>query len=860
MGQKKRKKRKSLKNKLQTIKTSEFQKAVALHQNGQLQEALDIYTEILEILPEHADALYLSGVIYHQTGDDEKAIGFIQHAIKYNSSNPEYYNTLANALNNYGLSCQEEGYIEKAFDLFTRALNINPDFPLALNNIGLIYQSRNELFNAGKCYKNAIENDPLFYEAQLNLGNVFQDQSLFDDALGCYEKALELNPSSWQVYNNIGIILKLRNEFDSAKKQFFKAIQLNSDYEEAYYNLGCIFFDDNLFDDAVMYYSKCIEINPDYVHAYTNIGNVFLKKKMLVDAEHWYLKALERDPYFAEAYNNVGNLYQVQNNCNKAVDNLKKAVELAPENPAFQTNLGLAYRKFGELEKAVDCFRESVLLTPDYPEPHYNLGETYKDLARFSDAIICFQNALNRDSAFEDVYDPLSYSYQRLCSWNEADKYKRLVDKITGKAIEKGSVVKETPLNCVTRCEDPFICYKVAKSWSDRIVDMVADENKQFTWDDERKKRQKIRIAYLSNTFRDHPGGHLIAGLFGYHNRKEFEIYSYSYGVDDGSYYRKKVESESDKFIEIGYMNDSEAATRIYNDKIDILVDLRGFTMSSRMAICALRPAPIQIVYLGFPGSSGADFYDYTIADKTVVPKDHINFFSENIVYMPDCYQANNNDQLISEDIFTRKDEGLPEGSFIFCSFNTEYKIEPVMFNCWMDILKRVPDSVLWLLKTGDEMVDNLKNEAEKRGVEKNRLVFAKRLSKEKHLKRSRLADLALDTRIYNGHTTTSDALWAGLPVITMPGNHFASRVSASILKAADLSELIVENLTEYEKLAVDISLSKNKLISLKSKVKNNKEIAPLFNTPLFAENIEKAYKIMWDRFKTGRSHDIIEP
>lgn len=262
---------------------------------------------------------------------------------------------------------------------------------------------------------------------------------------------------------------------------------------------------------------------------------------------------------------------------------------------------------------------------------------------------------------------------------------------------------------------------------------------------------------------------------------------------------------------------------------------------------------------MGFPGSSGADFYNYLIADKTVVPQGHLQYFSENIVYMPDCYQVNNNEQPISATVFSRKDAGLPEDVVVYCSFNTEYKVEPVMFSCWMDILKKVPKSVLWLLSSGDEVINNLSKEAEARGVDNSRLVFAKLMAKDEHLKRSQLADIALDTRIVNGHTTTSDALWAGLPVITMPGNHFSSRVSASILKAAGLPELVVANLEEYKKLAVELGLNKDKLKKIKIKVEENRKTESLFNTKLFAANIEKAYTIMWDRFKNDMPHDLIE-
>ena len=836
-----------------------FKQGIALHKQGKLQEALDIYCDIIEKIPEHADALYLSGVAFHQKGNDEIAAELIQNAIKYNSSNPEYYTTLVSVYNNLGLFFQEQGDIPKAMESYNNALELDPGYTLALNNIGLIYQEHKEYDSAEKFYKKAIKTDPSFYEAWLNLGNVLQDQQKHDDSLNCYNKALELNPSSFQVYNSIGTLLKSNGNPDLAKKKFKRAVELNPEYSEAYYNLGCIYQEEGDNDEAIGYYLKCIEVSPDYAQAYTNIGNVFLTKKMFNEAESYYLKAMEISPDFAEAYNNAGSLYQSRNELEKAIEYLEKATVLAPDIPEFHLNLGITHRKFGDLTKAFDSFMTAIELVPDFAEPWFNLGEVHKDLGRFNEAIDCYEKTLELKPDSDTVIDQLAITYQRICKWDNAERCIKQIINLTEKSLNAGEAVAGTPHNCMTRRDDPLLCYRVAKSWSEEISAEVAIVKEKFTFGNKRKEKDKIRVGYLSNTFLNHPGGHLIAGLFGEHNRDAFEIFAYSYGPDDESYYRKKIESESDSFIDISGVGDEEAATMINRDEIDILVDLRGYTKNSRPKICALRPSPVQVVYLGFPGSSGAEFYDYLIADKTIVPQEHLQYFSENIVYMPDCYQVNNNDQPISEAVFSRKEAGLPEDGLVFCSFNTEYKVEPVMFSCWMEILKTVPNSVLWLLSSSEEVSENLSKEAESRGVNKNRLVFAKQMAKDKHLKRSQLADIAFDTKIVNGHTTTSDALWAGLPVITMPGNHFSSRVSASILKAAGLPELVVTTLEEYKELAVELSLNEDMLKKLKTKVEENRRTESLFDTQLFASNIEKAYKIMWDRFKNDSPHDLIE-
>lgn len=363
-----------------------------------------------------------------------------------------------------------------------------------------------------------------------------------------------------------------------------------------------------------------------------------------------------------------------------------------------------------------------------------------------------------------------------------------------------------------------------------------------------------IRIAYLSNTFRNHPGSHLISGIFRLHDRSEFEIFCFSYGRNDHSYYRKRAEQEADYFFDISQVSDMAAADLIRHHRIDILVDLRGFTQDNRLSISALRPAPIQVFYLGYPGTTGADFIDYIIADKVVVPKAHIPYFSEKIVYMPHCYQANDNTQKISERRFQRREFNIPKDVFAFCSFSTHYKIEPIMFDCWTRILKRVPRSVLCLVEGGRTTQTNLKKELANRSVDQSRLLFLNKLPKDEHLARLQLLDLSLDTRIYNGHTTTSDALWAGIPVVALKGGHFASRVSASILQTMGLPELVTRDIDEYEALAVKIALSSEHQNILKQKIDANRLTSPLFDTPRFTKNLERAYLEMMRIHQLGES------
>jgi len=364
-------------------------------------------------------------------------------------------------------------------------------------------------------------------------------------------------------------------------------------------------------------------------------------------------------------------------------------------------------------------------------------------------------------------------------------------------------------------------------------------------------------IGYLSGDFGNHPVGQIIHGLFGAHDRNQFEINCYSYGQDDNSDYQKHIAKTCNKFVDIRGLTHAQAAGRIYSDAVDILIDLAGHTRNNRLPICALRPAPIQISYLGFPGSVGADFFDYLIADKIVVPEAEAAFYTEKLIWMPHAYQVNTPHQI---SVGANNYSPLPEHAFVFCSFNQPSKIEPVMFDVWMKLLRQIPQGVLWLSAANPAAEHNLRNEAQNRGVNPNRLIFAQRLpSKADHLARLSLADIVLDTRLYNGHATTSDALWAGVPVISLYGKNFASRVGSSLLTAVGLPELIAKNLQEYEQLALKLAQQPSELAKIRQKLAKNRQNAPLFDTSLFARSLDQIYRAIWQLFVLGQSPRNIE-
>jgi predicted O-linked N-acetylglucosamine transferase (SPINDLY family) len=561
----------------------------------------------------------------------------------------------------------------------------------------------------------------------------------------------------------------------------------------------------------------------------------------------------------AEGCYNKGNLLRDQGKTDEAIACYQKALKLNPNYAEAYNNMGNMLRDQGRIREAMESYTKAIQIAPKYVQAYNNMGIALEDQSRVEDAILCYREALKIAPDYEQAYSNLVPQLQQICDWREYKEFTRKLDELTDAALRSGKRAIEDPFTNLTRHEDPARNLAVAKSWVRDIVKPLAGLNMNFSFE-QRKSKTKITLGYISKDFRNHPVAHLMLALFGLHNRDEFEVFCYSYGTDDGSEYRERIKQDSDKFVDIHHLGYADAAKCIYADKVDILIDLMGFTGGSRLGIPALRPAPIQANYLGFPGTVGADFFDYIITDRIVTPESHSIYYTEKFVCLPDCFQINDNTQMISDKDWRSADAGLPENGFVFCSFNQPYKIEPVMFNVWMNILRRVPESVLWLSKSSETVQRNLRREAQAAGIAPERLVFAEKLpSKADHLARHRLAGIALDTRIYNGHTTTSDALWSGVPVITLQGGHYASRASSSILNAVGLPELIAHSLEEYEYLAARLATHPDALREIRLKLAKHRVTKPLFNTLRFIRNIEKAYSEMWKRFAKGEKPEPIE-
>ena len=630
------------------------------------------------------------------------------------------------------------------------------------------------------------------------------------EAEACYRQVLASHPGQPEASHLLGVLAHQAGRSGLAIELIGQAIKRNKRNPDFHSDLGIVLHAQGRFAEALASYDKALALKPGHAGALHNRGNPLLKLGRFEEALASYDKALALRPDFAEAYNGRGN----------------------------------ALQKLARFEEAVASYDKALALKPGYAEALSNRGNALRELERFAEALECCERALALRPLFVDAVNNRGVVLQDMSRFDEAlaAKARALIANI-GK---KGAFIQ--PFALLGYSGDPSLQLRCAKNFAAYMFPSLP----RPVWTGETWRHDKIRIAYLSADFHEHATAYLMAELFERHDRSRFEITAVSFGIDDGSEMRKRLAAAFDRFADVRQKTDEEAAVLLRDLQIDVAIDLKGYTGDCRPGILAYRPAPIQVSYLGYPGTMGAPFIDYIIADGTVAPFEHQAFYTEKIVHLPHCYQVNDTKRVIAQRTPTRQEAGLPEEGFVFCCFNQSWKITPSVFGVWMRLLHAVDGSVLWLLRKSETKEHNLRNEAQARGIDPTRLVFARRLPPEDHLARHRLADLFLDTLPFNAHTTTSDALWAGLPVVTQQGEAFAGRVAASLLNAIGLPELIMQNSVDYEALALRLARDAALLEGYRQRLNANRLTYPLFDTDRFRRHIETAYLQMWETWQRG--------
>jgi predicted O-linked N-acetylglucosamine transferase (SPINDLY family) len=813
-----------------------LQKAVGHHRAGQLSLAQALYQKILQVSPKHPDALHFLGVIAYQAGKYAMAVKLFDESIQVNPRHAEVYSNLSNAL--HALH-QYQAAVESC----DKAIHLKPDFADAYNNRGNALNGLQQYQAALENCDTAIRLQPDHAAAYNNRGNALNGLFQFQAALGSFDKAISINPGFADAYSNRSNALHSLQQYQAALISCDKAISLNPGFAKAYNNRGNALHGLQQYQEALESFDKAIGLKPDYAEAYNNRGIALNGLQQFQEALESFDKAISLKSDFAEAYNNRGNALHSLRQSQAALESFDKAISLKSDFADAYNNRGSALHDLWQYQAAAESFDKAISLKSDFAEAYKNHGLALHRLRRYPAALESFDKAMLLSPNQAYLNGIRLNTKQMICDWEDIEDQRRILEaQIDGNEKVATPSITLAMTDCPARQKRAAEVYVRDKYPSRSSIEMIPH----------RPKRDRIRIGYFSADYYNHATCYLMAELFERHDRSRFEIIGFSFGPDVKDEMSQRVSVAMDRFQDVRSLSDRGVAQLSRDLEVDIAVDLKGFTKDARFGIFAERAAPIQVNYLGYPGTTGSAYMDYLIADHTLIPESSQQYYSEKIVYLPDSYQANDSQRLISDKTSSRAEEGLPEQGVVFCCFNKNYKIMPGTFDLWMRVLGQVEGSVLWLLEDNLWVGSNLRKEAARRGVSPERLIFARRLPLAEHLARHRLADLFLDTFPCNAHTTASDALWAGLPVLTCMGEAFASRVAGSLLRAVDLPELVTTTEADYEALALEIALNSERRHAIREQLRQNLPTAPMFNIRSFTNHVEAAYRAMYERYQMG--------
>jgi len=635
----------------------------------------------------------------------------------------------------------------------------------------------------------------------ISLYNQGQLNSVIQEA-----EALSLkHPNNSMIWNILGVASKGAGNIEQASQAFKKVIVLCPENVGGYNNMAIVLKEQGKPQEALEHYDQAIKLKPDYAEAHNNKGVALRDLGHLQEAFTSYQQALALKPDYAEAHNNLGIIFQEQ----------------------------------GNLKQASECYMKALSLKPNYLEAYDNMGALLEKQSKPELAAIAYQKVLAIDPNCDSARVKKLYQQAQICDWLAMEQDISTIASL-------GVIDKPVPPFAALTLEDSPKRHRLRSEKFVKSKFLPCDLPLPPT---PFSKPNHLRIGYFSADFHDHATMHLMSKAFTVHDRQHFKIYAYSFGPNTTDSMRQTAPDLFDVFHDVSELSNQDIAKLARQDEIDIAIDLKGHTRDGRLGIFAQRPAPIQISHLGYPGTTGASFIDYLIGDPHVIPKSQRSGYSENIIYLPNSYQPNNNNRKISQKSSTKQEFGLPKEGLVFCCFNNTYKISPSEFDIWMVLLKQVKGSVLWLFSSNNKAEENLKQQAQQRGINSERLIFAQSLPQEEHLARYQHADLFLDTFNVNAHTTASDALWSGVPVITKSGKGFAARVSTSLLHAVGLPELITQTKEEYQQLVLNIANDPAKLLDIKKTLSTKRLSLPLFDTERYTRSLEKAYIMAYQHY-----------
>ena len=738
----------------------------------------------------------------------------------------------------------QQGQLAQAEALYRDVLKMQPNNSDALHFLGVLEAQRGRREAGLALIDKGVAINPRNVAAFYNRGGMLREMGRFEDALASYDRALALKADHFGALNNRGATLNDLKRYSEAVATYDRAIALKPDNGDVHCNRGNTLTELGRFEDALKSFERALALSPDSAAAQFGRGNALAGLARLEDAIASYDRALSNAPQDALVLNNRGNILARMSRHEEAVESFDRAIGVQAHYAEAYKNRGDVFIHLKRAAQALQSYDQALDARPGFAEALYGRAHALSELKRDEEAIAAYRQLLQANPDHPYGKGMLLHAMRTACDWNGHDA---LVSQIA-QGVRAGRHVA-TPLAFLAVSDseaDNAQCSRIL------MRDRFAPSDSPL-WRGERYRHDRIRLVYLSADFGAHAVATQIAGVFERHDRTRFETVAMSYGGNDRSAMRARLERAFERFIDVQARSDDEVAAQIRAMEADIVIDLTGLTARSRPGILALKPCGLQVQYLGFPGSLGADYVDYILADTIVIPEHNRPHYAEKVVYLPDTYMPTDRDRAVGKRP-SRAEAGLPETGFVFCVFNNSHKFSPEVFGLWMRLLLAVEGSVLWLPAVSDTARHNLIREAEARGVGGERLVFAAYVaSGADHLGRLSLADLFLDTRCYNAHSSAADALWAGVPVLTQPNDTFAGRVGASLLKACGLDDLIADSEAGYEAIALRLARDGNALAETKAALARNLETCALFDTMSFTRHLEAAYLTMWNNHQNGR-------
>ena len=807
--------------------------ALQHHNAGRISEAEDIYQQILREDPNHPVALHLLGVIAHQAGRNEVAVDLINKAL---SIMPNY----AQAYSNLGTALKELGRVDEAVTSYHKALAIKPDYAEAHNNLGNALHELGKLDDAVASCQKAIAIKPDFAEAHNNLGNTFKELGKLDEAAASHYKALAIKPDFAEAHNNLGTALEDQGLLDEAVISYHKALAIKPDFAEAHTNLGNAFQELGKLDEAVTSYHKALAINPDYAKAHNNLGNAFQELGKLDQAVTSYHNALAISSDFAEAHNSLGNIFIKLGKLNEAVTSFHSALAIKPDLAEAHTNLGNALKELGKMDEAVTSYHKALAINPDYATAHNNLGTALQDQGLLDDAVISYHRALTIKSDFFEAHNSLGNIFMKLGKLDEAvaSYYKALAVRPDYHASHSNLLLAQQYL----LGQNTEKLYEMHKDWDQRHAQQFYTTRPCHL--NTPDPNRVLRIGFSSPDLGWHPVGFFIVRLFESILENEIKTIVYSDRLADDL--TNRIRAASGLWRNVNGISDENLSKIILDDEIDILFDLTGHSAKNRMLLFARKPAPIQVSWAGYVGTTGLSSMDYLLSDIHSTPEDEDKYYSEKVIRMPDgwlCYDPPDYAPEIGPLPFKQN------GRVTFCSFSNPGKINQEVISVWAAIMNAVPNSCLLIKYSGIDTATNIERLTAMfaaKGINKSRLVLEGQSPHINLLARYNDVDIALDTFPYSGGLTTYEALWMGVPLITVPGDTFASRHSKSHLTTVGLPELIAKNTDDYIRLAVELAGNAERMAELRTGLRSWMANSPICDGEKFSDNFTAIMRKIW--------------